>query len=142
MTDLRGQLQAIYDEHKRLTPSLVVDAARDKAHPLHARFEWDNAIAGEKYRLDQARDLIRSVRVVYREADEREGARTIRAYHAVRDDEGVAYRPAEEIAESPFLSKLLVQQMELEWKQLHRKYAQFSEFLLMVRRDLGDEEAA
>lgn len=142
MTDLRGELQAIYDEHKRLTPSLVVDAARDEAHPLHARFEWDNAIAGEKYRLDQARDLIRSVRVVYREADEREAARTVRAYHAVRDEQGTAYQPAEAIAESPFLSKLLMQDMEREWKALLRRFGQFGEFLEMVRGDLGDEEAA
>jgi hypothetical protein len=138
---LRDQLQAIYDERQRLTPEVVVDAARDEASPLHDRFEWDDQIAGEKYRLDQARRLIRSVRVVYREADEKESARTIRAFHAIRDEQGTSYRPVEEVTESPLLTKLLLQSMELEWKQLMRRYGHFEEFLKLVRADVEDKAA-
>lgn len=47
-----------------LTPAAVVDAARDESHPLHDRFEWDDSKAAEAHRLNQARVLIRSVRVV------------------------------------------------------------------------------
>lgn len=138
---LRDQLQAVYDQHERLTPEIVVDVARDEASPLHARFEWDDQIAGEKYRLDQARRLIRSVKVVYREADEKEAARTIRAFHAIRDEQGTSYRPVEEVTESPLLTKLLLQSMELEWKQLMRRYGRFEDFLKMVRADLEQEAA-
>ena len=46
-----------------LTPAAVVDAARDPTSPLHASFEWDNTEAAHQYRLDQARTLIRSVRI-------------------------------------------------------------------------------
>jgi len=141
VSDLRGQLQAIYDERGRLTPGIVVDTARDESHPLHARFEWDDQIAGEKYRLGQARELIRSVRVVYREATETEGARTVRAFHAVRDEQGTAYRSAETIAESPLLTKILLQDMQREWKALLRRYGQFEEFLRMVQGDLGEKAA-
>lgn len=45
-----------------VTPQSVVDAARDADHPWHSRFVWDNAVAGDLYRLVQARVLIRSVR--------------------------------------------------------------------------------
>ena len=138
---LRDQLQAVYDEHGRLTPANVVDTARPAEHPLHDRFEWDNEVAGEAYRLEQARRLIRSVRVVYREADEKESARTVRAFHAIRDEEGTAYRPVEEVQESPLLTKLLLQDMEREWKQLMRRYGQFEEFLKLVRDDLEQEAA-
>jgi hypothetical protein len=45
----------------KITPRMVVDAARDEDSPLHSYFEWDDAIAAEKYREMQARTLLRSV---------------------------------------------------------------------------------
>lgn len=42
-----------------LLPEQVVEAARPKTSPLHPRFEWDNSEAANKYRLWQARQLIR-----------------------------------------------------------------------------------
>ena len=47
----------------RLTPELVVEAARDPASPLHSHFEWDDPKAAAAHRLDQARTLIRSVKI-------------------------------------------------------------------------------
>lgn len=46
-----------------LTPDAVVEAASDPGSPLHDYFEWDDTEAARKYRLDQARTLIRVVRV-------------------------------------------------------------------------------
>lgn len=48
----------------RLTPEEVVDEARDKDAPLHSFFEWDNKRGAEKYRLEQARRMIRGVTLV------------------------------------------------------------------------------
>jgi hypothetical protein len=48
----------------RLTPSMVVQDAKDPASPLHDYFQWDERKAAEAYWLEQARDLITSVRVV------------------------------------------------------------------------------
>jgi hypothetical protein len=42
-----------------LKPETVVEAARPETSPLHSRFEWDDSVAGEKYRIWQARQLIR-----------------------------------------------------------------------------------
>lgn len=47
----------------RLTPDNVVDAAQNEASPLHKCFEWDNDAAAHMFRVEQARHLIRSVRV-------------------------------------------------------------------------------
>ena len=44
-----------------LSPVAVVDAARAADHPLHDRFEWDDSKAGEAYRIEQARRMIRAV---------------------------------------------------------------------------------
>lgn len=51
------------DNDGRLTPDNVVDAAQDEASPLHQCFEWDNDAAAHMFRVEQARHLIRSVRV-------------------------------------------------------------------------------
>lgn len=48
-----------------VTPSQVVDAARSTNSPLHSYFEWDDKVAANKFRADQADDMIRSVRVKY-----------------------------------------------------------------------------
>lgn len=141
MSDLRSQIQAVYDQHGRLTPALLVDAARDEASPLHDRFEWNDKAAAEAHRLDQARRLIRSVRVVYKEADDKEAARSIRAYHAIRDEQGMAYQPVEEIVENQIATKILLQDMQREWLQLKRRYGMFEEFLKLVRADLEDKAA-
>lgn len=51
-------------EHKdRLTPTDVVEDAADDRSPLHALFEWDDGEAARQYRLDQARNVIRTIEV-------------------------------------------------------------------------------
>ncbi len=57
------RLARLEAKHGRLTPLMVVDDARDPKSPLHAEFEWDDSLAGEKWRQQQARVLIHSVRV-------------------------------------------------------------------------------
>lgn len=47
----------------RLRPADVVDAARPADSPLHSHFEWDDGAAAERYRLNQARTLIRSITI-------------------------------------------------------------------------------
>lgn len=41
-----------------ISPNSVLEKARDENTELHKCFEWDNTIAGEKYRLIQARRVI------------------------------------------------------------------------------------
>jgi len=48
----------------RLTPDLVVEDAQNPDSPLHELFEWNDGVAGHKYRIEQARQVITSVRVV------------------------------------------------------------------------------
>lgn len=57
------RLRELEQENGRLLPLDVVNAARDPDSPLHSHFEWNDSDAAEKYRLMQARTLIRSVRI-------------------------------------------------------------------------------
>lgn len=57
-----GRLQEIA-QGGRLTAKAVVEDARNEDSPLHAEFEWNDAKAAEKFRLEQARTLIQSFKV-------------------------------------------------------------------------------
>lgn len=56
-------LAAIEQKHGRLTPALVVQEARDEAHPLHDKFTWDDSAAAIQWREQQAREIIRNARI-------------------------------------------------------------------------------
>ena len=47
-----------------LTPESVVQTAADPEHVLHDSFEWNDGAAGHNYRMWQARQLIRGVKIV------------------------------------------------------------------------------
>lgn len=64
------ELARIADEHGgELRPRQVVDESRPEESPLHPHFEWDDGRAADLYRDEQARNLIRSVRVVTAASD-------------------------------------------------------------------------
>jgi hypothetical protein len=135
---LQEELEAIRDRHGTLTPALVVAEAQDPAHPLHDRFEWDNSAAGAAYRLAQASGLIRKVRITYPAATEEEPTKSVRYYQPLRTERGNVYEPVTEVAMDPFKRKLLLADMEREWRALKRRYDNFAEFAEMVRRDMDD----
>lgn len=134
MSTLREELNTIYQAHRELTPQLVVEVARDPANPLHDRFEWDDSVAGEKYRLSQARQLIRSVRVTEVVED---GIERVRAFHSVTRADRTTYVPIEELQQDDFAARLLLRQAEFDWRNLLRRYQHLEAFLDMVREDVA-----
>lgn len=137
--DLRTALMQVRTERGVLTPRTVLESARPVDSPLHHRFEWDDARAGEKYRLQQAHELIRVVRVKLPSDDPVE-QREVRAFQAVRtegdDASRYVYEPAEEVAYDPLLRAIVLRDMERAWRELRLRYETFAEFVEMVRRDL------
>ena len=135
MASLRDELQSIYERRGELTPDIVLEEARPKSSPIHDRFEWDNTKAAEAWRREQAHELIRSVRVVYRKPDTDERIE-LRQWHAVSSPTGHVYEPLEKITDDPLLRQLVLRDMEREWRQLHGRYETFAEFTSMVLKDL------
>lgn len=134
---LRDELASIYEVQGKLTPKLVVDAARAKSHPLHDRFEWDNRVAGEKYRQHQAAELIRSIKVEWvSEEPTTEGDR-VRKYHSVTRADVTSYEPVEVVMADEFMRAVVIKQAEREWKQMYARYQHLSEFLQIVRLDVA-----
>src|SRR3990167_767507 len=75
------RLRTLYEKNgKRLTADLVVRDARNPTSPLHVCFEWDDGLAAEAWREQQARTLMRSV--VY---EVQTGTRVVEVVQYVRD---------------------------------------------------------
>lgn len=81
---VRAALEAL-ERDGRLTPESVVEVARSESHPLHSYFTWDDSVAAHKYRVDQARVLIRTVKVQLIVEE-----RNVRVVRYVRDPEAEA----------------------------------------------------
>jgi len=63
-------------------PSALVDEARPDESPLHPMFEWDDWVAAEAFRRDQARHHIRELRIV---TDTDGGTEHVQAFvHVIR----------------------------------------------------------
>jgi hypothetical protein len=60
---VKQRIAWLENERGQLTPNVLVDDAASAESPLHAMFEWDDAKAAAKHRLDQARAIIHSVKV-------------------------------------------------------------------------------
>ena len=76
--DVAGkELGRIEAERGCVNPQLVLDESREESSPLHKCFEWNDGIAAEKYRLNQAGLIIRNLVVVLDECEHQE---PVRAY--------------------------------------------------------------
>jgi hypothetical protein len=124
-------LEETYKRHGRLTPQIVLDEATPEDAPLHARFEWDDQKAGHGYRLDQARSLIRTVklRVI---ADEVYDVRKYVSIPAKADDPLAArsYVAADEM--TPSEREFALRQMKIDWRILRRRWSRYDEFWGLV----------
>lgn len=142
---IRDALQDIYDRHGELTPRLVVDEATsgttEAGDALSRHLQWDDALAADSHRIDQARRLIRSVRIGYREPTEEEASRSVRGFVSVQTADGRSYHPTAKVAEDPFLRQLMLRDAEREWKAMFRKYNHLKEFTEMVQKDLEADAA-
>jgi hypothetical protein len=129
---LRDHLQSIYDQRGELTPALVVDLARPEDHPLHDRFEWNDAIAGEVHRREQARRLIRSVKITDNRNPKR--PRHIREFVSVSrgNDPQPTYMPTVDAVADEFTKALVLQAMERDIAALKRKYSHLKEFAAAI----------
>jgi len=61
---VNDQIQRITAKEGDCSAHALVDAARPESSPIHGLFEWNDEIAGEKWRVSQARVVICSIRTV------------------------------------------------------------------------------
>ena len=62
------ELEVIRKHDGDITPQAVVAKAKAKRSAMHRHFEWNDESAGYRYRLEQARKLVRSIEIIHVEA--------------------------------------------------------------------------
>lgn len=71
-------------------PKQLVEVSRSPKAKTHKMFEWNDKVAGERYREDQARLAIRCLVVTYEHGDGKD--REVKAFSQVqRDEDGNGY---------------------------------------------------
>lgn len=122
-----NELERLEREHQhQLSPEEIVRAASEAKSPLHSAFEWDDAKAATRFRIDQARHLVSLIDVVIIREDQTEGA--IRAFVSVTMDEGRGYASTVHALGDEELRKQVLKRawQELEaWRHRHAELVEF-----------------
>jgi hypothetical protein len=110
-----------------LRPEDVVEYARDKSTQLHKRFDWSDRVAAGKWRLEQARQLIRvCVRMLPTKGEEM-GIVSVRSYISLPSDRisGEGYRTLTDILEDENKTSELLALLVADMRIFRRKYEHF-----------------
>ena len=104
-----------------LRAETVVDYAQDPSTALHSQFEWDDGVAGNRYRLMQARQLLRVAVTILPMIDE-----PCRAFVSLRDDRGRdtggGYRAIEDVLRDDTRCDRFIEQARDDLIRLQAKY--------------------
>ena len=121
-----AELERIRQKYGTLDPSLVVEESRHEENVLHKIFCWDDERAAELYRRQQARDLIRNIRVI---VTNKNVEVAVRAFVNVRPAEGTyrSYMPTQEVIKNDEAYKDLLEQARNDMEDFITKYAQIEE---------------
>ena len=121
-----AELERIRQKYGVLDPSLVVEESRHEENVLHKIFCWDDERAAELYRKQQARNLIRNIRVI---VTNKNVDIAVRAFVNVRPMAGAyrSYMPTQEVIENDEAYKDLLEQARGDMEDFITKYAQIEE---------------
>ena len=112
-----------------LTPQAVVEAARSRKSVLHRYFEWDDKVAAEAHRVDQARTIVRCIHV---EAAETESG-SARAFLSIRDTNGTSYRSLGDVIKSHDLQQRVLAAAERDLISFESRYRELTDVCGLVR---------
>lgn len=124
--EVLNELERIRQENGGLLqPQVVVNEAQNPESPLHPYFDWDDSEAACKWRLEQARRLIRvAVTIIHPDQTE-----PIRTYVSLLDDRmtRAGYRSTVEVLNDKERRDAMLQQALRELAAFRKKYAVLSE---------------
>lgn len=139
---IASALETIYQKRGVLRPADVVEESRPTTAPLHNCFEWNDTEAAEKWRLEQAAHLIRSVSVVIKKPDGSQGlTRKYVALHNISGkEEEHKYEQVKVVLEDDKLRAEYVAYMRRDAETFRRRYEHLAEYAAIVREVLMPAE--
>jgi len=115
-----GELMAKLESEGRLTAKELVNESRPEDAPLHDYFVWDDALAAERYREDQGRQIMQAI-VQIDDSVESEEPKFVKAFYAV-EQSGENYWHIETIVQDEDKSEKLYNLALKELRQIERRY--------------------
>lgn len=125
--DYKADPQKAYEEivnHGEITPENVLEVARNPKSEIHNDFEWDDSVAGERYRLIQARKMIQCF-VIERKKDKGEEPQRIRAVQISSTPN--VYKPVQFFVKHVDEYEKLLKRAIQELKDIQKRYSTLTE---------------
>ena len=111
-----------------ITPEAIVNYARDENTELHKCFQWDDAIAAESWRKQQARMIVTSLTVVVQKSETEK-----QAYRLIEHDDTVKeYKPVVFTVRNDDEYSRLLKQAKAELAQFKLRYKKISELAEVI----------
>lgn len=106
---------------EKITPEEVLEKARDENSELHKCFEWNDSVAAEKYRLQQAGNVIR---MLYYESEKKD-VKPVRAFSLTTEQS--TYQPTQLFTVQKDEYQSLLKRAMAELEAFKRKYHTLTE---------------
>lgn len=135
------EFEKIEKEYGKVTSDVILQKAEVEESPLHELFEWDDAVAGHKYRLSQATNIIINLAC---EVEEQPKAKPVRAYYNVSTDEKKGkFINMKTAFANPDTKDIILQRAKKELDAFVEKYenlTELSEVITPIREFLNKDE--
>lgn len=107
-----------------VTPTEILEKAKDDTTELHKCFEWEDSVAAEKWRLQQARMIVCHL-VIKEDGEDDAGKPEIRIFH--KTDRADGYKPITFIMQDKTEYEKLLAHAREELRIFKQKYHNLSE---------------
>ena len=120
------EIMEICEELESATPQQILEKARDSNTELHKCFTWDDTEAAEKWRISEARAIVRNLKIIEQKSDKQSEPTTIRVFYKTDNESG--YKPTKLILKKPDEYKALVERCRSELLAIKQKFNSISEY--------------
>lgn len=121
------EVQSLIDKNGSATPDAILDKARDASTELHKCFTWHDHVAAEKWRMQEARTLIRHLVVEVKDEAKPDTTTTVRLFHKVDTSWDAGYKPIQHIVRNIDEYQSLLNNAKRELVAFRKKYERLSE---------------
>lgn len=117
------EIMEICDDVESASPQAILEKARDESTELHKCFTWDDSVAAEKWRINEARLVTRQL--VIKEVEVPKDRPEIRLFYKTDNESG--YKPTHIIVKQEDEYKQLLARAYAELRAFKAKYSMLKE---------------
>lgn len=118
------RLEELAAVHGAVTPRIILEDSRDENAPLHKCFEWNDGKAAEAYRLQQAREILVSLKVTVEHSGKEIQSR---AFVNISDEKDGAFLAVSVALGQEDTKQVVLMRAMAELSMFRRKYERLQE---------------